>query len=79
MSWHIRAMHLAGPPPQWLIGNLGPIIKFGYPKALQQWAQQYGPVFRVGMLWQDAQCMLHRAVAMYCASMKRRSQPVVNL
>ena len=59
-------MHLAGPPPRWLIGNLGQIIKFGYPKALQQWAQQYGPVFKVGMCRRNVCCMLYGgAVAVY--------------
>jgi hypothetical protein len=50
-------MHPPGPPPTWLIGNLKTIIKVGYPKALQQWAQQYGPVFKVGMSCRYVCCM----------------------
>lgn len=43
--WRYR--HIPGPPPAWMLGNAremqAKMVQFAY----QEWAQQYGPIFRV--------------------------------
>jgi hypothetical protein len=42
-------MHIPGPPPLWLLGNLVTIARLGQEKAYVAWGKQYGPVFLVWM------------------------------
>mmetsp|Transcript_1357 Transcript_1357/g.4048 ORF Transcript_1357/g.4048 Transcript_1357/m.4048 type:complete len:577 (-) Transcript_1357:297-2027(-) len=43
--WKYR--HIPGPPPVWLIGNLPGLLRMDRPVALQQWAKEYGPIFKI--------------------------------
>ena len=42
-----RFSMLTGPPPTWMVGNLLPIMKLGFPQAMQKWAAEYGGVFKI--------------------------------
>lgn len=45
LRWKYR--HIPGPPPTFLVGNLLTLIRNGFPEAIQAWAAQYGPVFKI--------------------------------
>lgn len=72
--WKYRK--LPGPPPTWLIGNLATIIRLGYPKALQQWGAEFGPVFKV---WQGGNVLVvvGDAEAARVANLHNHSRPPI--
>lgn len=72
---HMSNTPTAGPPPTWLIGNLATIIRLGYPKALQQWGAEFGPVFKVLPAVTAAATLMFGRRCQCCRSMNKSALP----
>ena len=65
----VRPPSFAGPPPTWMLGNLVQLMSMGLPEAMQAFAHQYGPVFKVGTLMHGGSCRLQHQYIMPAPSM----------